>query len=194
MKVPTQPTKEKPQQGTESSSVNFNRLAFLIIALVLACAILEPLLRQYTLWITGTFLLLLAVLVFGLIKYPSFRQGLFSALKSIFTKFWAWITNRHEKQAENQVIDAGSNKRTPIPIDVQRQVIGRAKSRCQWEWCKRHGSLEIHHIDGKPSNHRLNNLIYLCPNHHQDAHDRRARTWQIHDWAKGKYQPDIGDL
>lgn len=185
--VPPQKPQQKPLPSTRPQAVNFDRLAFLVIFIVLAYAILEPLLRSYTIWVTGTFLLLLAILVFCLIKYPAFRQGLFSAFKSIFAKLWDWVTTQHEKREGNQITTNAKPRRTPIPIDVQRQVIGRAKNRCQWEWCQIKGNLELHHMDGNPSNHKINNLIYLCPNHHQDAHDHKARIWQLRDWANSRY-------
>lgn len=142
---------------------------------------------QVTIWVQANWVLTIAILaiavilsILGVILYFKYRPlGVKKA--------------EEYKVEDNSVTVINKPRRTPIPIDMQRQVIGRAKSRCQWEGCKRYGSLEIHHIDGQPSNHRLHNLVYLCPNHHQDAHDRRARTWQIRDWAKCKYQVDSGD-
>lgn len=176
----------KPEQKSGSRKFNFDKFIILVIVVILVYAILQPLLKPYTFWITGGFLLLMAALIFVLIKYPSFRYGLFSAFKSIFNKIWLWISTPHEKHQESQETNIVI-KRTRIPRDVERQVIGRAQNRCQWVSCRITGNLDIHHIDGNPSHHRLNNLIYLCPNHHRAAHSLGARKFQLQDWARGKY-------
>ncbi len=58
-------------------------------------------------------------------------------------------------------------KRTPIPMSTRRQVYSRAHNHCEWPGgCPSTKNLQIHHINGDPSDHRLDNLILLCKRHH----------------------------
>jgi hypothetical protein len=53
-------------------------------------------------------------------------------------------------------------ERTPIPASVDRQVRVEAGFRCSMTRCAATSGLEIHHIDGDPSNHDPGNLLLLC--------------------------------
>lgn len=61
-------------------------------------------------------------------------------------------------------------QRTAIPKPVRRLVLIESGHKCAILRCAIDApNLELHHIDGIPSNHDPDNLIPLCPNHHSMA-------------------------
>lgn len=58
-------------------------------------------------------------------------------------------------------------KRVPIPKKTSDELLVKCKHSCCI--CEKFG-VEIHHIDGNPSNNRENNLIPLCSNCANMAH------------------------
>ena len=81
--------------------------------------------------------------------------------------------------------------RKAIPAPLRRKVYQRAGDRCQFPGCGVTGrqSLHIHHVD---MNHDRSvdedNLIVVCPNHHNDIrNDPEITIRQVRAWAKGRY-------
>ena len=95
--------------------------------------------------ITG---ILLVILAFSLFRFSSFR-GLF--LKAVKTT------------GENIVYDTGAPKREPLPSKMRRDILQRARNRCENPDCKANTVPEIHHIDNNNSHNNPRNLIALCP-------------------------------
>jgi hypothetical protein len=61
--------------------------------------------------------------------------------------------------------------RTPTPDDIAAEVMYQHDRVCCV--CNEPGkAIQIHHIDGNPSNHSLENLAVLCFQHHEEAHLR----------------------
>jgi hypothetical protein len=61
--------------------------------------------------------------------------------------------------------------RTPIPDDISAEVMFQHDRTC----CichQRELAVQIHHIDEKPTNHRINNLAVLCLEHHEQTQTR----------------------
>lgn len=52
--------------------------------------------------------------------------------------------------------------RTPIPAEIDTAVRVEAGYRCSMPRCGETSGLEVHHIDGNPSNHDPANLLVLC--------------------------------
>jgi hypothetical protein len=69
-------------------------------------------------------------------------------------------------------------KRIAIPREIERKLLVESGHKCSVSRCNESHSLEIHHINGDPSDNRESNLIVLCPNHHALAEsgkiDRKA--------------------
>ena len=60
--------------------------------------------------------------------------------------------------------------RTNIPTDVKRMVLVECGFKCSVPRCSvQWPTLQFHHINGDPSDHSLNNILVLCPTHHQMA-------------------------
>ena len=61
-----------------------------------------------------------------------------------------------------------ANKRIPIPKALATKVMLAADSTCCV--CRENGkAVQIHHIDGKPSNNTFKNLVVLCLEHHNQT-------------------------
>lgn len=61
------------------------------------------------------------------------------------------------------------NERKPIPAALRRKVFVKSGHQCSIPFCGEKSDLEVHHINGNPSDNRESNLIVLCPNHHAMA-------------------------
>ncbi len=70
-------------------------------------------------------------------------------------------------------------ERKRIPLDIQKQVLLRSRRRCcLCFWLSGIDDVvkgQMAHLDGDPSNHELDNLAFLCFNHH-DEFDGRTST------------------
>jgi 5-methylcytosine-specific restriction endonuclease McrA len=60
---------------------------------------------------------------------------------------------------------------------------GIKKNKCEvcglTSWLKKPINLELHHKDGNSKNHKLNNLVLLCPNCHSQTDTFRAKNRKI---------------
>lgn len=61
-----------------------------------------------------------------------------------------------------------ANKRIPIPKALATEVMFAADSTC-CVCCENGKAVQIHHIDGNPSNNTLENLVVLCLEHHNQT-------------------------
>lgn len=61
--------------------------------------------------------------------------------------------------------------RPPVPKDIERDALFRNQSSCCI--CQK-TNVQIHHIDGNPSNNRSSNICVLCIEHHAQASSRSA--------------------
>jgi len=84
---------------------------------------------------------------------------------------------------ENIEVD-NTSRRTAIPQNMRQEVYTRAHHCCQYPECQLRDNLMIHHIDKNPSNHALENLIILCPNHHKSADNNIYRKESLHEWNR----------
>jgi len=69
-------------------------------------------------------------------------------------------------------------KRTPIPVKIQKIILTRSKGYCEYckeEFYSNKEMPEFHHINGNASDHRLSNIVALCPRCHRKA-DRHIIT------------------
>lgn len=56
---------------------------------------------------------------------------------------------------------------------------GYKLNQCEYEGCAYCQNLELHHINGNPSDNRLENLQLLCPNHHAMTENFRGKNSSI---------------
>ena len=57
-------------------------------------------------------------------------------------------------------------ERTAIPKETERKLLVESGHKCSVPFCNESHTLEIHHINGDPSDNRESNLIVFCRNHH----------------------------
>jgi len=60
-------------------------------------------------------------------------------------------------------------KRKAVPKDIDRALYLEASGHCAFPRCGHELGLERRHIDGNCNNNNLENLLLLCPTHHQWA-------------------------
>jgi hypothetical protein len=99
-----------------------------------------------------------------------------------------WIGRQFKGVTERVVFEDVASDREPLPQDVRKTVLERARQRCENEQCGYQGMPVIHHIDMNNSNNRLNNLAALCPNCHQKAHNGVFTGSQLFNWVRRDYQ------
>ena len=104
---------------------------------------------------------LIFVLIILLIKYSYQHEEFREKGIGYINGFIKYLNNFFKTSRANKT-------RIPISTEKQQQLFERAENRCQY--CGLGNvKLNIHHIDGNPSNNNSNNLIVLCPNHHSIA-------------------------
>ena len=160
--------------------MNYTRLLILLVSLIVPYLILALVFERYLLWIGISLGVLLAMFIWLVIRFRRFRRG----TSSVFSRLGNWL----KKKPQEQPIASGK-QRTTIPAYIQNQVFQHAKDRCQFPYCPVGIGLQIHHIDGDPSNHNLNNLIVLCRNHHYKCDQHLFPKRQLIAWVNGKYPP-----
>lgn len=72
-------------------------------------------------------------------------------------------------------MELGEGETGPIRQVIKKVVLQRQKGKCGQYGCKYSRNLELHHIIPRNlgGDNRVSNLIYLCPNHHSQAHETR---------------------
>ena len=78
-------------------------------------------------------------------------------------------------------------QRVAIPKQVEHEVLFRNQNACCV--CRKTG-VQIHHIDGNPSNNRLSNLCVLCIEHHALASSRSSMTKGLEPRLLRKYKQE----
>lgn len=119
---------------------------------------------------------LIAGFVLLIWKVPSFRHYMGG---EFWTKLFDFIKPPSESKRDKRLLEG--KYRTPIPSGVKRKVKDRAGDKCQV--CGRWGR-DIHHINGNPGDHKLSNLIFLCPTCHDEANRGRPSRNRLRDLAK----------
>ena len=86
--------------------------------------------------------------------------------------------------------------REPVPGYKRREVMKRAKYRCENIGCNKKDKPHIHHVDMKNNNNDWNNLCVLCPECHTQAHRGKYTGIQIRNWigASRRKQKDEGRI
>ena len=62
------------------------------------------------------------------------------------------------------------NKHTGLSQRYLKSLLKDLRYKCHFCGEERSGMLDIHHIDKNRKNNNINNLIYLCSNHHRALH------------------------
>ena len=65
-------------------------------------------------------------------------------------------------------------ERRLVPDRLRRYALARSRSHCQVPGCSFRSALrlDLHYLDGDPTNNRASNLVALCRRHHRLAHGR----------------------
>jgi hypothetical protein len=99
-----------------------------------------------------------------------------------------WMRRQFKGVTERVVFEDTASDREPLPQGVRKEVLERARQRCENEQCGYQEIPVIHHIDMNNSNNRLYNLVALCPNCHQKAANRVFTGSQLFNWVRRDYQ------
>jgi len=117
--------------------------------------------------------ILLAVFAFLLYRFASLR---------------GWLGHQAKSVAEKAIRGDVASAREPVPQDKRNEVLKQARYRCENERCNQKVRPHIHHIDMNNSNNHLSNLIALCPNCHQRAHDGKFTESQLLNWVRRDFK------
>jgi hypothetical protein len=63
-------------------------------------------------------------------------------------------------------VNTRTKTRIRIPTPLRRVMLVECGHKCTIHNCPQMQNLEAHHINGDPSDNRMDNLIMLCPTHH----------------------------
>ncbi len=99
-----------------------------------------------------------------------------------------WLGRQVKDTVQKAVFEEVATAREPLPKGMRDGVLKRARSGCENEKCNFKGRPHIHHIDANNSHNRLGNLIALCTNCHQKAHDGIFTESQLINWARRDYR------
>jgi len=102
-------------------------------------------------------------------------------------RFRSTLTNTAKKATEKIVYEDQVSSREPIPGYKRKQVLKRARRKCENPDCKTKRPLHIHHIDMNNSNNDYKNLAVLCPSCHWKAHHGGIPKSQVYNWAQFNY-------
>jgi len=80
----------------------------------------------------------------------------------------------------------GVSSREPVPIEIKKKVIDRAKKICEYPRCKEKEFLEFHHKNMKNNDNRASNIELLCPKHHRKRHSEKIRKTVGYDIVTGQ--------
>ena len=146
----------------------------LIFVALLAYALIADWWKEHALlgWVIVG--IVVALLAFSLCRFPAFRRLFIGTAR---------------KTGESLVYDGTkASVREPLDPDLREHIRQRAHYKCENPDCREHVKPVIHHIDGNNSHNSPRNLIALCPNCHQRAHDgdfafSQLRVWVQRTWA-----------
>ena len=148
----------------------------ILTALLIAYALLADWVSKNPV-IGWTVIILVTLLaVFALVRFSTLRTKLFRAAKDSL-----YISNN-----KNQ-----TKTRVPIPKKVKVACFRRASNTCENPNCGIVHGLEIHHINGDPSDNRHKNLAVLCRNCHHHAHNHNPPRYVVEDWVRENYNRRI---
>jgi phosphate/sulfate permease len=156
---------------TKKQKIRPEFIAFVIVAIIIGYALTANWWKTHAVIGLSIIGVLIIAFVFALYKYPSFRLLFAQKVKQTSKKI---------------VYEDIASDREPIPNDIRTQVYKRSNHRCENPDC-RHTFIHIHHVDMNNSNNKLINLIALCPNCHQQAHDGKFTTTQLRNWLMTDY-------
>jgi len=74
----------------------------------------------------------------------------------------------------------------PVPIEIKKKVIDRAKKICEYKGCKEKSHLVFHHKNLKNNDNSTSNIELLCPRHHISRHIEKTRKTISYDIITGQ--------
>lgn len=148
---------------------------FLVLGTVVLLLALVVLADLYGAWVWATPLLPIAVVIGLGIRYQGIRRSAASVASGALDAVAVWWKS------------LGSNRtkeRESIPADVRRSVLDRANGACEAPNCSRRTRNHFHHIDEDPSHNVRSNIVYICPNHHDEVHRGLIPRSEQQRWAR----------
>jgi len=154
-------------RGKRSLRVEF--IFGLIVVFIIVLALLLDWWKEHA--VIGWTIIGILVVLFGfsLYKFPTFR---------------GWIFKKGAIVGKKVVYEEGAPGREQIPQNLYNKVMHRANYHCQNPDCKYRGKPQIHHINQDNSDNRFWNLIALCPNCHNDAHNGKLAHSQLRNFIR----------
>ena len=101
-----------------------------------------------------------------------------------FASVRGWLGRQVKQTVHDVVFEQVVTDREPLSRYERNEVLKRSQSRCENETCTFQVKPHIHHIDMNNQHNNLSNLIALCPNCHQKAHDGIFSQSQLINWVR----------
>jgi len=126
---------------------------------------------NYGEWVWAIPPVVIVALVVLSVRYTAVRSVTTGGLNAVGQWWGASKSNR-------------SKERVSIPAEIRRAVFERAGGECEHPDCHRTTRNHYHHIDEDPSRYIRTNIVYICPNHHDDAHRGIITRADQQRWAR----------
>lgn len=163
--------RKRPQTAQEK---HFEGLLILFIIIAVGTSVLWQWMKVHVWQSILVAVVIIGLFVLALSKLPKFREFMGG---EFWMTLWNFLKPPGESKRDKQI--KGGKYRTPIPSRIKIQVRDRAADRCQR--CGRFGK-DTHHINRIPNDHKMSNLILLCPTCHDEAdrgHPSQERLRQL---------------
>ncbi len=150
--------------------------SIIVIATIVLLLSMVVLAGEYGAWVWIVPPLLIAIIVGLSFRYSGFRSVVVAATTGALDAIGQWWTSSSRSNR--------SKERVHIPADIRRFVTERSNGVCEHPDCARKTRNHFHHVDEDPSRNIRTNIVYICPNHHDDAHRGLITREEQKRWAR----------
>ena len=152
----------------------------IVVTVVVLLLVLVVLAERHGAWVWAVPFAVAAVIVAASVRYEGIRRVSISTAAGAVDavgEWWKGLSSGRRKE------------RTHIPDHVKQQVLERAGRVCEYPGCTRRTRNHFHHLDEDPAHNTVANIIYLCPNHHDDVHRGKVTRQELRSWTRQRSTP-----
>ena len=151
-----------------------------MLAFIATLLVLVSYSEKYGVWVWAFPPVIIAVIAGLSIRYQGVRSVAASAGAGALDAIGEWWKTSGSGRTK---------ERRSIPAEIKRIVLERANGVCEHPDCARKTRNHFHHIDENPSQNIRSNIVYICPNHHDEAHRGLIPQSEQKRWARRRGRP-----